>query len=55
MHTHAHTGVIFSNNRTRAAELVDVLESAGWPARFVAGDLPQAERLEVMASINVDV
>jgi ATP-dependent RNA helicase DDX20 len=29
--------VIFSNNRTRAAELVDVLGSAGWPARCVAG------------------
>lgn len=33
--------VVFSNNRTRAAELVELLQSAGWPARCVAGDMSQ--------------
>ena len=45
-------GIVFSNNRTRAAELTEILESASFPTEFIAGDMSQPERIRVFTAIR---
>jgi ATP-dependent RNA helicase DDX20 len=46
--------VAFSNNRTRAGELVELLQASGWPARCVAGDMSQHERVDVLKALHLN-
>ena len=46
-----HQCVVFSNRRSWAVELADVLNSQGISACHIAGDLQQTERLEALRQV----
>ena len=48
--------IIFCNHRGHALTMTKKLQSKGWPAAFIAGDLPQRERLRVFDMLmNVSI
>jgi len=43
---------IFCNQRTKAETLATILEDNGWPTGFIAGDLPQSLRNNIMEKVR---
>jgi ATP-dependent RNA helicase DDX20 len=47
-----HQCIVFTNDRGAAAELMDTLHEANWPAVSIGGDLPQQERVAAMHAVR---
>jgi superfamily II DNA/RNA helicase len=47
-----HQCIVFTNRRGQAQSLTRRLNTGGWPAAFISGDLPQASRNSVMSSFR---
>lgn len=49
---HFNQCIVFCNHRGHALSLSRKLQHSGWPTGFLAGDLPQRERLRVFAALQ---
>lgn len=47
-----HQAVVFCNTKPRSQWLAQALTASGFPADYLAGDLPQPERMAVMTAVR---